>query len=111
MQVQERQLDNYDISVLRLVWGVEEKQSSSPAIIDIFNGLQQEEDNTRCYSTLKYRLRKLMAAGLLDLDQKSDRHRTKVILTEEGHKVLKSLVEKPHTGRGEKPTTEEVSSS
>ena len=107
MQVQKQELDNYDKAVLKLVWCVEGKPSSSPAIIDIFNGLQQEEDNTRCYSTLKYRLRRLMAAGLLELDQKSDRHRTKVILTEEGRRVLESLaVEKPPVGCGEKPAPE-----
>jgi hypothetical protein len=47
-----------------------------------------------------------MAAGLLELDQKSDRHRTKVILTEEGRKVLESLAEKPSMGCGEKPAPE-----
>jgi len=100
-------VDEYEKAVLRLVRKAADESPSAPAIIDIFNGLQREEDNIKCYSTLKYRLRKLMDAGLLELDRVSDRNRTRVILTEEGRKVLESLAEeKPPMGCGREPAPE-----
>lgn len=82
-------LDKYDKSVLRLIQRVEESQDPNPAVIDIFKGLQQEpEGSSKCYDTLRYRLRGLMDAGLLELDTVSDRNRTIVRLTNAGRAAI-----------------------
>jgi hypothetical protein len=103
-------LDKYDKSVLRLVQRIEESQDTNPAVIDIFKGLQQEpEGSSKCYDTLRYRLRGLMDAGFLELDTVSDRSHTIVRLTADGRRVLESFEEnnlKSQAGRGEKPAPE-----
>jgi hypothetical protein len=76
-------LDRYDRAVLRCVSKQHDLQA--PAIADIFKGLQ---DDTKCYSTLRYRLRSLMNAGFLKLDKQRDR--VLVILTQKGHVAAQS---------------------
>jgi len=103
---QESRLDGYDLVVLGLVRDAE----TGPAIIDIFKGLnQQKEGYSKCYDTLRYRLKCLMDRGFLELDTISDRSRTIVRLTEAGRDLLASLKaenQDQKTGREEKPAPE-----
>jgi len=82
----ETRLDRYDIAVLRWVRGQEEQDSKTPAIVDIFKGLQDQ--STKCYPTLRFRLKSLAETGYLVLDKQRDR--VFVELTDKGRAILQT---------------------
>lgn len=84
MSVKKIYIDQYDRAVLK--WVKQQEDSQAPAIVDIFKGLQ---DDTKCYSTLRYRVKSLMEAGFLELDKHRDRVFVK--LTEKGHVAAQAL--------------------
>jgi len=75
-------LDRYDEAALRLV---ENQETATPAIIDVFRGLQSESD--KCYHTLYYRIRNLENVGYVALDKQKDRVFVKI--TEAGRAALR----------------------